>query len=322
MIGLLPLGLVLGAVAIFSIARADSDEQLLVIGTAPVSGVYYPAGGAICRLVNTTRDVSGFRCVVESTDGSAENLQRLRDGDLDFAFLQSDWQYHAFQGSGGPGIEQPYSDLRALFSLHAQPLTIVASRESGIENVSQLRGKRVNLGPTGSAVRSATEMLIQSLGWTDQDFAEITNLGVNEQVQALCAGLIDAFILPTSHPNGVVAAATEGCLGKLVTVDGEAVNELIDDWPFYAVADITGGLYRGNPISVRSFGVRATLVTRADMPLEIVYHMVRTVFERLDELKQQHPALKLLNREEMAGAGITAPLHQGALVYYEGLGLN
>ena len=143
MIGLLPLGLVLGAVAISSIARADSDEQLLVIGTAPVSGVYYPAGGAICRLVNATRDVSGFRCVVESTDGSAENLQRLRDGDLDFAFLQSDWQYHAFQGSGGPGIEQPYSDLRALFSLHAQPLTIVASRESGIEHLRELRGKRV-----------------------------------------------------------------------------------------------------------------------------------------------------------------------------------
>jgi len=317
----LVLALVLaGAAALEAADRAD--ERALIVGTAPVSGIYYPAGGALCRAVNAERRLHGLRCLVESTEGSAENLRRLIDGDIDFALLQSDWQYHAYMGTGGPGVDRPIRELRAVLSLHAQPLTVVVARESGIDTLEDLKGKRVNLGIPESAVRLAGETLIENLGWSGQDFAEVTELSMEQQVDALCAGLIDAFIIPTSHPNGVVAAATEGCLGKLIDVAGPAVERLLAEWPFYAVAEIPGGLYRGNPEPVRSFGVRATLVTLESLPPEVVYQIVKSVFDDLEDLRRQHPALSHLTSTEMIGAGNTAPLHDGAAVFFREHGLR
>lgn len=304
-------------------AAQNGSEQILIVGTAPVAGVYYPAGGAICRLVNEDRSAQGLRCLVESTSGSAENLKRLRSGDLDFALLQSDWQYHAFQGSGGPGVEEPFVELRSVFSLHAQPLTVVVLRESGIVKLNDLLAKRVSLGPRGSAARSAAEALIDSFGWDRKTaFSEIVELGVEEQVQALCAGRIDAFILPTSHPNGLVAAATEGCLADLVPVDGPAVDRLLETQPYHSRAAIPGQLYRGLADAIPSFGVRATLVTRADMSPEAVYFLVKSVFDRLAELRKQHPAFGALDPDRMVEAGLTAPLHEGAVLFYDEKGLR
>lgn len=303
--------------------NGPGGEQLLIVGTAPVAGVYYPAGGAICRLVNEDRSSQGLRCLVESTSGSAENLKRLRSGDLDFVLLQSDWQYHAFQGSGGPGVEQPFVDLRAVFSLHAQPLTVVVARESGIAKLNDLLDNRVSLGPRGSASRSAAESLIESFGWDRKTaFSEIVELGIEEQVQALCSGRIDAFILPTSHPNGLIAAATEGCLADLVPVDGPAIDRVLEEKPYHSRAAIPGQLYRGLADAIPSFGVRATLVTRADMSPEAVYFLVKSVFERLDEMRGQHPALGSLDPERMVEASLTAPLHEGAMLFYKEQGLR
>lgn len=312
----------LAAMALPGRDAAANEEQMIVLGTAPVSGVYFPAGGALCRMINAERAAQGLRCVLESTDGSAENLRRLEAGDLDFALVQSDWQFHAYQGSGGPGTERPFAELRAVFSLQAQPLTVVASRESGIAGLADLRGKRVNLGPRGSAVRAATEVLVQTLGWDDNAFAELTDYGAEDQVKALCAGEIDAFVLPTSHPNGIVAAATEGCLAKVVPIEGPEVEAVLAEWPYYTPAIIPGGLYRGNPEAARSFGVRATLVTRAALSPEVVYRVAKSVFDRLDELRRQHPALSGLTANQMIEWGNTAPLHDGAEIFFRERQLN
>ena len=297
-----------------------AEEAQVVIGTAPVSGVYYPAGGAVCRLVNRTRVENSLRCFVEATDGSAENLSRLKAGDLDFAVLQSDWQYHAYQGSGGGVSDQPFSDLRAVFSMHPQTLTIVVARESDIQELADLEGKKVSLGPSGSAVQAASELLVESLGWTGDTFDEVLELGLEEQVDALCAGLIDAFILPVTHPNGIVAAATEGCLARLISVTGSPVDKLLLDWPFYARSTIPAGLYRGNPAQIDSFGLRATLVTTTAVPAETVYKLVKAVLDPVGPLTRQHPALQGLRAEQMISSGLSAPLHEGALLYYREMG--
>jgi len=312
----------LSVVMVLVHGASAAEEQMIVLGTAPVSGVYFPAGGALCRMVNAERESQGLRCVLESTNGSAENLRRLEAGDLDFALVQSDWQFHAYQGSGGPGTERPFVELRAVFSLQAQPLTIVASRESGIAGLADLRGKRINLGPAGSAVRSAAEVLVQTLGWKNGSFAELTDYGAEDQVEALCAGKIDAFVLPTSHPNGIVAAATEGCLAKIVPIEGPEVDAALAEWPYYTPAIIPGGLYRGNPDAARSFGVRATLVTRAALSPEVVYRVAKSVFDRLDDLRRQHPALADLTANQMVDWGNTAPLHDGAEIFFRERKLN
>ena len=303
------------------IAAAEAAERVIVIGTAPVSGVYFPAGGAVCNVVNRERARHGLRCLVESTGGSADNLDRLRRGEVEFALVQSDWQYLAARNGHGPEGEV-FADLRAVFSLHGQPITVVARSDARIETLSDLKNRRVGLGPEGSGIRAAAEALFGALDWSPSDFAEVVSLAIDAQVEALCGGRIDAFVLPMSHPNGAVAAAIDGCGAVLVDVAGAAVDRLIEAWPFYAPVTIPGGLYRGHDRAIKSYGARATLVTTASLPNEAVYEVVRAAFGDVGALARQHAALAGLQAEEMVGAGNTAPFHEGALRYFNENGLK
>ncbi len=318
---LLAVGLGLAAAG-----AARGDEQVVVLGTAPVAGTYYPAGGALCRVVNADRARHGLRCLVESTGGSEDNLRRLRAGELDLALVQSDWQYYAAHepvgqsgqdpAGAGPAIDAPGGALRALLSLHAQPFTVLASPESDVTRLADLKGKRLNLGPAGSAQRVAGEALIEALDWPKSERPELVQLDPGAQVDALCAGRVEAILMPVSHPNGLVGAATDRCRARLVPVAGEAVDLLIATWPFYARAEIPGGTYLANPQPVASFGLRTTLVTTERLPAQQVYGIVRSLFERLDELRGQHPVMAPLEPKEMVSLGNTLELHDGALRYY------
>ncbi len=296
-------------------AQGASGERIIVIGTGPVAGATYAAGGALCNLVNRERARHGLRCLVESTGGSAGNLERLRRGEIDFALVQSDWQYVAVH-SGFGAEREPFTDLRALFSLHAQPVTVVANPQAAIERLDDLKGRRVNLGPAGSGIRAAGEALIGALGWRRGDFEALTEQSVDAQVEALCNGRIDAFVLPASHPNGPVAVATGSCGATLVEVTGPAIKRLLAESPFYAPAAIPGGTYRGTARDVRSYGTRATLVTRAALPDDVVYQVVKPVFAHLEQLRAQHAALAGLSAEDMVELANTAAFHAGALRYY------
>ncbi len=303
---------------------ARGQDQMIIVGTAPVAGIYYPAGGALCRLINAGRARHGLRCLVESTAGSKENLARLRAGELDFALVQSDWLYHDVRGDvrgeagGGTGDQEATSGaaLRAVVSLHAQPFTLVARPDSGIAGLSDLEGKRLNLGPPGSVQRTAGEALIEALGWTGSNFAEVAGLAPQEQVEALCSGRIDAFLMPISHPNGLVGAAAERCRARLVPIEGEAIDMLVSAWPFYAKAVIPGGLYPANVEPVATFGLHATVVTRADTSEHSAYWLVRSLFDQLDAFRRQHPALANLSPPDMVKRSNILELHEGAIRYY------
>jgi len=295
---------------------AYAAERTVVIATAPVAGVYYPAGGALCRVVNAGQAQHGLRCLVESTEGSKDNLRRLRAGDVDLALVQSDWQYYAGQGGDDAVDGDAGRTLRAVASLHAQPFTLLARPESGIGSIGDLAGKRVNLGPDGSVQRMAGEALVEALGWSKPDFAAITGLDAQQQVDALCTGEIDAFLISISHPNSLISAATDRCQARLIPIQGEAVDLLLASWPFYAKAEIAAGLYRANPDPVPTFGLRATLVTSRETPDDTVYWIARSLFERLDAVRLQHPALAQLSPQDMLSHGNTLVLHEGALRYY------
>ena len=297
------------------LAAPAAAGRLIVIATAPVAGVTFAAGGALCNLVNRERARHGLRCLVESTGGSADNLDRLRRGEVDFALVQSDWQYLAVREGTGPD-GTPFEDLRAIFSLHAQAVTVVANPQAGIERIEDLKGRRVNLGPVGSGIRKVGEALIGALGWRRGDFETLAELGVDAQVEALCNGRIDAFILPVSHPNGAVAAATGACGAVFVEVSGPAVERLIAEWPFYAPARIPARAYGGGAEAVPTYGTRATLVTTGSVPADVVYELVKAALARLEELTAQHAALAGLDARQMIAAGNSAPFHEGALRYY------
>ena len=295
--------------------------EFITIGTGGVTGVYYPTGGAICRLMNKTKKQSGIRCSVESTGGSVYNINTIRAGELEVGVAQSDWQYHAFNGTAKFKEKGPFKDLRAVFSVHAEPLTIVARADSGIKNIADLKGKRVNIGNPGSGNRGTMEVLMKAEGWTKDTFKVAGELKASEQSKALCDNKIDAMVYVVGHPSGAIKEATTTCDSVIVNVDDAAVQKLIAANPFYSAATIPGGMYRGNPNDTTTFGVRATLVTSSKVSEKAIYTLVKSVFENFDAFKKLHPAFAHLTKKGMMTNGISAPLHRGAIKYYKEAGL-
>src|SRR5690554_1036464 len=280
-----------------STAVSAQEQRFVTIGTGGVTGVYYPAGGAICRLVNMDRKEHGIRCSVESTGGSVYNLNAIRQDELDLAVAQSDWQYHAYNGTSQFKDDGPNKKLRAVFSLHPEPFTVVASKGSGIKNFEDLAGKRVSVGNPGSGQRATAEVLMDEMGWTMDKFSLAAELKAAEQSQALCDGNIDAFFYTVDHPSNAIKEATTSCDSTLVNVRSEERRKLIDDNPYYRKAVIPGGMYRGSDNDVTTFGVAATFVSSTDVPDDVVYEVVKAVFENFDSFKRLHPAFGNLKKE-------------------------
>ncbi|MCB1724769.1 MAG: TAXI family TRAP transporter solute-binding subunit [Gammaproteobacteria bacterium] len=296
-------------------------ESFITIGTGGVTGVYYPAGGAICRLVNKGRKEHGVRCSVESTGGSVYNLNTIRAGELDMGVAQSDWQYHAYNGTSQFAEQGPNKDLRAVFSLHPEPFTVVARKDSGIKTFDDLKGKRVNIGNPGSGQRGTMEVVMNAKGWTMGDFKLVSELKAAEQSQALCDNKIDAMVYVVGHPNGSIKEATTSCDTVLVPVDGPAIDKLVADNPYYRKAIIPGGMYSGSDADTPTFGVAATFVSSTNTPADTVYQVVKAVFENFDDFRKLHPSFEHLTKEEMVKEGLSAPLHDGAAKYFKEAGL-
>jgi TRAP transporter TAXI family solute receptor len=306
-----------GAAAAAVMAPAAYAEEFITIGTGGVTGVYYPTGGAICRLVNKGRKEHGIRCSVESTGGSVYNINTIREGELEFGVAQSDWQYHAYNGTSKFEDKGAFEGLRAVFSVHPEPFTLVARADAGISSFADLKGKRVNIGNPGSGQRGTMEVLLEEMGWTTDDFALATELKAAEQSAALCDNQIDAMVYTVGHPSGSIQEATTACDSVLVNVSGEAVDKLIADNSFYRSASIPGGMYRGSAADTATFGVGATFVTSDAVSEEAVYAVVSSVFNNIDDFKKLHPAFAHLDPKAMATAGLSAPLHPGAAKYYK-----
>lgn len=294
----------------------QAEQKLAIVGTGGVTGVYYPAGGSICRMVNRLRESHGIRCAVESTQGSIYNLGKIRERDLDLAVVQSDWHFHAVKGTEEFTGEGPDLKLRSIFSLHAEPFTVVARADAAIKSLKDLKGKRVNIGNPGSGQRATMEVLLKHLGWSHEDFAQVHEFKSADQAEQLCKGTFDAMVFVVGHPSASIKEATTACESNLVSVDGPEISALVAEHEYYRTVTIPGGMYRGNAEAVSTFGVGATFVTSSDLPEQVIYEVVKAVFENFESFKQLHPAFNSLNKKAMLGEGLAAPFHDGALRYY------
>ncbi|MDH4094523.1 MAG: TAXI family TRAP transporter solute-binding subunit [Betaproteobacteria bacterium] len=293
---------------------AQAQQKYITIGTGGVTGVYYPAGGAICRLVNKDRAKHGIRCSVESTGGSVFNINTIKAGELDMGVAQSDVQYNAVKGRAQ--FKEPMTELRAVFALHPEPVTVVVRKESGVSRFEDLKGKKFNVGNPGSGTRATLDELIGAMGWNLSAFALASELKADEHGPALCDGKIDGFFYLVGHPSANIQDPTTVCGAKLVSVTGPAVDKLVSANPYYAHAAIPGGLYPGNPQETKTYGVLATFVSSSKVPADTVYQVVKAVFDNFDEFKKLHPAFQVLKPESMIKDGLSAPLHDGAARYY------
>jgi len=303
------------------INSAFAGEKFITIGTAGELGVYYPAGGAICRLVKRGIKEHGIRCFVEPTSGSVYNLKGLANRELDLAIAQTDWIYHAYKGTRDFADNGPDPKLRSVFSLHTEAFTVLARADANIKKLSDLKGKRIGIGDDGSGMRATAEEFIEAEGWNKGSFAEMLELKPAEQGKALCAGKVDAVLFTSGHPNGGMQEITHKCATHLISVEGAEINELIKHNPYYLHVTLPGGMYPGSPHSINTFGVKATLMTSSKVDDEIIYQVVKAVFDNLDNFKTLHPVFSALDKSHMVTEGLIAPLHPGAIRYYREVGL-
>lgn len=291
--------------------------EFVTIGTGGVTGVYYPTGVNICRLVNRDSKKHGIRCSAESTGGSVYNINTIRAGELDMGVAQSDWQYHAYNGTSKFEDQGPFKELRAVFSVHAEPVSLIARADSGISTVDDLPGKRVNIGNPGSGTEATWNVMWGAMGKTNDDLQLAAQMKSSETPSALCDNKIDAFFWLVGNPSALNKEATTTCDAKFVTVDNAAIAKLIADNPFYRYATIPGGMYRGNPDDIRTFGVGATFVSSTNTKPDTIYNVVKSVFDNIDRFRKMHPAFATLKETEMIKDALSAPLHDGAARYYK-----
>ena len=312
---------VLAILFVTAIGQANAFEQnFITIGTGGVTGVYYPAGGATCKLLNQTREDHGVRCSAEATLGSISNIRKLRSADVDFGFVQSDWRHHAFHGTSRFAEEGALDSLRSVFSLHPEVATLVVRKDTGFEALNDLNTARVNIGRKGSGSEASWNVLVDTIGWTVADKKNLTHLGSSELADALCAGKIDAYFALIGHPAALIEDTQSLCNIRLIGFDEEAVQLLTGDVPYYSATAIPAGLYGQND-AVPSFGGAASLMTSEKMPDDVVHTVVETVYSNFEDFRKLHPALAQLNPVDLVAQENSVPLHRGALKFFQEQGL-
>lgn len=313
----LPAALALAAASLAAPAAMAQQAKFVTIGTGGVTGVYYAAGGAICRLVNKDRAKHGLRCSVESTGGSVFNANAIRSGELDMGVVQSDVQYGAVKGEGQFKGAGPSPDLRAMFSMHPEPMTVVVRKELNAQSLTDLKGKRFNIGNPGSGHRAGADELLAAFGMKTSDLGLASELKADEHGPALCDGKIDGFVFAIGHPSANIQDPTTACGAKLLSLKGDGVDKLVAARSYLAKTTVPGGTYPGNPQATDTYGVLATFVTSAKTPPDTVYAVVKQVFDNFEDFKKLHPALAHLKPQEMVKNGLSAPLHEGAARYFK-----
>jgi len=298
-----------------------STTAFVTIGTGAITGVYYPTGGAIAKIVNAKKKVYNLRCAVESTAGSVFNVNAVIAGDFQFGIVQSDRQYQAVRGLAEWKDKGPQRDLRSCFAIHPESVTLVAAVDSGIQDITDLRGKRVNIGNPGSGQRQNAIDALQAVGIDYRSDLTAEGIKASESAGLLQEGRIDAFFYTVGHPSDAIKEATLGRRRVRLAAIRE-VDELLGKHPYYARSVIPVKFYPNleNTQDVDTFGVKATFVTSAKTPVNIVYAVVKEVFDNFENFKSLHPAYAVLTRENMI-EGLTAEFHPGALKYFKEAGL-
>ena len=303
----------------------QAEEVFITIGGGDISGVYFPTGLAIAKMINNRRPEYSIRATVEATMGSTFNLNAIMAGYLDFGLAQSDIQYHAVNGRVNWAKKGPQKELRAVFSIHHEPLTLVAAVDPGIQSITDLRGKRVSLGNPGFTQHRIVVDALKAAGLDPKGDISPQEVFASKAPAMLQDSRIDAYFFTVGHPSETIRMALSNeRKARIVPISGPAIDKLVADNPFYiktviGMQQLYPGL-AGQLDEVATFGVVATLCTSTRVSEDVVYNLTKIVFENLDEFRRQHPAFAGLTREGMR-EGLTAPLHPGAIKYYKEAGL-
>jgi hypothetical protein len=286
------------------------SSQALTIGTGPLNGVYYPTGGAICRVLNADHALRGDSCTVQNTQGSMANLKALAKGEVQLALVQSDVLHHALHGTGPFSGQGANNELRSLFRLYQESLTLLAASDSGITTLADIEGKRVYPGNSGAGEQITSQALMVAMGWQPGQFAAYQLKSSSEPLEGLCDGSLDAAFVVAGHPSLAVGDLVSRCKVRLIPIEGEQIDKLLKQHPYYQRSRIAANLYRGQTTAINNIGMSAELVALASLPDPIVRTVRDTLRARVKQFSRLHPALSKVTPEQLQ-AHTELPLHAG-----------
>ncbi len=291
------------------------------MGTGAADGNYQVAGQAIARLTRQQRQALGFFLEYQTSAGSAANLNAILAGDVEFGVAQADDLFDAYNGQREWAARGPQTELRAVFSVFTEAVTLVAGGDSTISSLADLPGARIDLGPPDSGTRRSALSVLAAAGIDSENDIEARSESLEERLASFMRGELDAFFYTVSHPNTNVRFATFSVRGaRLVPLDN--VDALLNDNPYFSRTVIPAALYpsAANTADVTTVGVRAVLLTSTGVADDVVYGLTKTVFENLDALRAFNPVLERAISAELPG-GEAPPLHAGAARYFREAGI-
>lgn len=296
-------------------SKSDAKKDF-ILATGGTSGTYYPFGGAIANIWNTK--VQNMNVTAQATGASAENLRLINRGDAEFAIVQNDVMDYAYNGTDMFAGEK-LTNIMTIGTLYPEVVQIAAEKNSGINSISDMKGKRVSIGDAGSGVEFNAKQILEGYGITFDDIKK-NNLSFKESAEAIQNGTLDACFITAGVPNSALQelAFTTGL--NLVPVTNENAKIISEKYEFYTVTTIPAGTYKGTDTDTKALAIKATLAVNASLDEEIVYQMTKALFENLDELGTAHAKGKEVSAAA-AITGVSVPFHPGAIKYYKEIGL-
>ncbi len=308
---LVALVVVLGMAVSAPQAMAKQD---ILFGGASITGVYYQVALQLSNMMNK-HAADKYNYIGRPTGGSVFNINAIDRGAFDFAVAQSDRNWQGFNGAAD-WEGKPVKGLRSVFSMHPETVLLVTRKDAGIKNVMDMKGKRINIGNPGSGQRGNAEDVMRIYGLDfNKDFSAEA-LQQAEASRALVDQKIDAFFFTVGNPSAAVEEPAQSVDLDIIAINSDGIKDFVAKHPYYIMTKIPAGTYKGVDKDVETYAVTATVISSESVSEEIVYDMVKTVFENLDELKASHAAFRNLNPKEML-QGLSAPLHPGAIKYYK-----
>ncbi len=307
------------AVSIAGVAVPASAAKFLVVGGGSTTGVYYQVALNVCKLVNKNLKSQGYHCIGRPSLGSVFNINAIKRGLLNFGVAQSDRNFQAYNGTAN-WKGKAYKGLRSVFSVHPETVMLVARADSGIKKVADIKGRRINIGNPGSGQRGNARDILKIYGIDQNKGIKAEGLQQNEANRALVDKKIDAFFYTVGNPWGGGLEISNSTAIRMIPINSAGIQKLVAGKPYYVMTNIPGGIYKGVSKNVPTYAVKATFVTGKNQPNDVVYNVVKTIFDNLGDFQKTHAAFKYLTKKDMLG-GLSAPFHPGAERYYVEKGL-
>ena len=311
--------------------KNPESVSFLNIGTAAITGLYYPTGGLICKVLNSNTQNKDVKCSVQATTGSIYNINSMRKGYMDVGIVQYDWLYNAYFGKSSFQKFGAMQELRSLLNLHQEAFTVVVRGNSDMHTFNDIQGHKVNIGAPGTGILGTMMSVLEVKGWDkDTAFLLASDLKSSEEAEALCDHKIDVMTDTIGHPNGALQEASSACRLdnsiRILPLTQETIGNIVKRFPYYISTTIPCSVYQITPADnkcedIPTIGIQAMLATTSALDDHVAYTLVKSVFENISSLQSMHHLFANLTPESMVPNKPDIPIHPGALKYFKEQGL-